>query len=165
MEQNNYNLCFVCTGNACRSPFAETVMKTMLANEPELKVDVWSCGTLDWDENPRDTDMVETAKEMGYVMEGMTTCMTRETLLQADRIVVFSRDHRNKITQILDYSHWDRIILFDMFAFGQQQDVEDPRYCTMEVYKRVASHIEDGCRSIVANWRVTPPLPQGMDSM
>ena len=26
----NYNIVFVCTGNACRSPFAETVLKQML---------------------------------------------------------------------------------------------------------------------------------------
>ena len=25
-----YNIIFVCTGNACRSPFAETIMKKLL---------------------------------------------------------------------------------------------------------------------------------------
>lgn len=160
MEQNNYNVCFVCTGNACRSPFAETVMKTMLANEPELKVDLWSCGTLDWGKNPRDADMVSTAKDMGYTMEGNTTHMTREALLKADRIVVFSHEHRDKITQMLDYSNWDRIILFDMLAFGQLNEVEDPNYQAMAVYKRIASHIEDGCRSIVAKWKANPPVPR-----
>ena len=27
----NYKICFVCTGNACRSPFAECVTKKLLA--------------------------------------------------------------------------------------------------------------------------------------
>ena len=72
--------------------------KTMLANEPELKVDVWSCGTPDWGKNPRDADMVSTAKDMGYIMEGKTTHMTREALLNADHIVVFSHKHRDNIT-------------------------------------------------------------------
>ena len=32
MEQK-YTICFVCTGNACRSPFAECVLKSMLKQE------------------------------------------------------------------------------------------------------------------------------------
>ncbi len=28
----HYNIIFVCTGNACRSPFAETIMKKLLLN-------------------------------------------------------------------------------------------------------------------------------------
>ena len=43
----NYNVVFVCTGNACRSPFAETVLKQMLKEANINDVEVWSCGTLD----------------------------------------------------------------------------------------------------------------------
>lgn len=111
MENKVYNLCFVCTGNACRSPFAETVLKALVAKEPDLNIDIWSCGTLDWGKNPRDAEMSAVAEFMGYTMDGETTHMTRNELLKADRIVVFSNEHRDEITQILDYSHWDRITL------------------------------------------------------
>mgnify|MGYP003293321198 CR=1 FL=1 len=37
----NYNVVFVCTGNACRSPFAETVLKQMLKEANINNVDVW----------------------------------------------------------------------------------------------------------------------------
>lgn len=65
MEQK-YTICFVCTGNACRSPFAECVLKSMLEQEEMDNIEVFSRGTLDWGENPRDANMVRIASELGY---------------------------------------------------------------------------------------------------
>lgn len=93
----NYKICFVCTGNACRSPFAECVTKKLLANAGIAGIDVFSLGTLDWGENPRDAAMVDMAREMGYELTGTTTAMTRERLNEADAITVsdFETDGRN----------------------------------------------------------------------
>ena len=41
-----YTICFVCTGNACRSPFAECVLKSMLKQEGMDNIEVFSRGTL-----------------------------------------------------------------------------------------------------------------------
>lgn len=160
MTNNTYNVCFVCSGNACRSPFAETVMKTLLADEPALDINVFSRGTIDWGKNSRDPEMMATAKAMGYEMEGETTCMTYEDLQAADIIIVFSQEHRNKVTRVLDYAHWDRIVLFDAISFGLNTEVEDPNYQSEAVYCRVAKHIEDGCRSIIMKWKENPPMPR-----
>ena len=62
----NYKICFVCTGNACRSPFAECVTKKLLADAGMSDIEVFSLGTLDWGENPRDAEMVDMARELGY---------------------------------------------------------------------------------------------------
>ena len=43
----NYKICFVCTGNACRSPFAECVTKKLLADAGMNGIEVFSLGTLD----------------------------------------------------------------------------------------------------------------------
>lgn len=86
----NYNIVFVCTGNACRSPFAETVLKQMLKEANINNVDVWSCGTLDWGSNPRDAQMVLTAKELGYTMEGTTQRMRRDDMVRGLCPLVFS---------------------------------------------------------------------------
>lgn len=146
----NYNIVFVCTGNACRSPFGETVLKKLLNDANIENVDVWSCGTLDWGINPRDPQMVQTAKEMGYSMDGTTRHMRRDDIVKADKIIVFEQYHRDEITHILDYGHWDRITLFDMYAFGLNRDVRDPHNESPAVYKDVAEHIVEGCNSIVS---------------
>lgn len=152
-----YKVTFVCTGNACRSPFGETVMSAMLKNHPELNVIVDSCGTLDWGTKPRDERMSYIASKFGYTMEGFTTYMTRERLLEADKIIVFSADHRDAITRVLDSSHWDRIVLFDMIAFSQLTEVEDPCLQSDAIYTRVANHIIEGCQHIIEKWLKNPP--------
>lgn len=70
----------------------------MLEEEGMNNIEVFSRGTLDWGENPRDADMVRIASEFGYDLKGITTPITRENLQEADSIVVFDEGHRNAIT-------------------------------------------------------------------
>ena len=56
---------FVCTGNACRSPFAECVLRTLLEREGIQDVEVCSMGTLSWGQNPRDEVMTRIASRWG----------------------------------------------------------------------------------------------------
>lgn len=159
-KKPEYTVTFVCTGNACRSPFGETVLSAMLREHKELNIKVNSCGTLDWGANPRDERMSHIASTLGYQMKGLTTHMTRDMLFEADKIIVFTADHRDAITRILDYSHWDRIVLFDMIAFSQPTEVEDPHLLSDAVYTGVAEHIIDGCQNIVEKWLKNPPKSQ-----
>ena len=56
--KQKYIVCFVCTGNACRSPFAECVLRTMFEEEGMNNIEVFSRGTLDWEENLRDENIM-----------------------------------------------------------------------------------------------------------
>ena len=150
----SYKICFVCTGNACRSPFAECVMKKQLADTGIDGFEVYSLGTLNWGENPRDATMVAVAKELGYELDGTTTVMTHERLMEADVIITFDEHHRNVITRVLDYNHWDRIVLFNKIAFDEDGNVEDPHFQTETVYRNVAEHIEKGCRRLVEKFKL-----------
>ncbi|MGM9870000.1 MAG: hypothetical protein ACI30R_10320 [Sodaliphilus sp.] len=154
----SYKVCFVCTGNACRSPFAECVTKQLLADAEMSGFEVWSMGTLNWGKNPRDAAMVAVAKEMGYEMGGTTTVMTREQLMEADVVMVFEQRHRDAITRVLDYSHWDRIVLFNQKVWNESSEVIDPHYQSDAVYRQVAQRIEAGCRRLVGQWQQEPPL-------
>ena len=150
----SYKICFVCTGNACRSPFAECVMKKQLADTGIDGFEVYSLGTLNWGENPRDATMGAVAKELGYELGGTTMVMTHERLMEADVIIVFDEHHRNAITRVLDYSHWDRIVLFNKIAFDEDGNVADPHFQTETVYRNVAEHIEKGCRRLVEKFKL-----------
>ena len=156
----NYKICFVCTGNACRSPFAECVTKKLLSDAGMNGIEVFSLGTLDWGENPRDVAMVDVAKELGYELSGTTTMMSRERLMAADVVIVFEEQHRDAVTRVLDYGHWNRIVLFNRIAFDGEGNVEDPHYQTATVYRNVAKHIENGCKRMVEQWKLQPPKPK-----
>lgn len=148
-----YRVCFVCTGNACRSPFAECVARKVLDSLGIANlIDVFSVGTQDCGSSPRDATMVAVAKELGYELTGRTTVMTRERLMSADVIIVFDVSHRDAVTRVLDYCNWDRIKTFNGEAFGGSGSVEDPSYKSEAVYRRVAQHIEEGCKHLVVKW-------------
>lgn len=149
----SYKVCFVCSGNACRSPFAECVMRKLLDAAGQNDIEVFSVGTQDWGFNPRDATMVAVAKEMGYELGGRTAVMTRERLMAADAIIVFDARHRDAVTRVLDYSNWSRIVTFDRVAFDEDRNVEDPSYQPEAVYRRVAQHIEAGCKQMVEKWK------------
>ena len=149
MMNRNYKICFVCTGNACRSPFAECVLQSLLRNEGLIEVEVFSRGTIDWGENSRDETMVQVAKEMGYELTGTTTPMTYEVLKDADMIIAFDTSHRNSLTRVLDYCNWNRIILFNKISFDTDTDVMDPHGQTIAFYHNTAAHIVKGCMKIV----------------
>ena len=65
--------------------------------------------------------LVDVAKELGYDLSGTTTVMTREKLMAADAIIVFDERHRDAITRVLDYSHWNRIVLFNKIAWDARR--------------------------------------------
>ena len=72
---------------------------------------------------PRDAAMVDVAKELGYDLSGTTTVMTREKLMAADAVIVFDERHRDAITRVLDYSYWNKIVLFNKMAFDEDGNV------------------------------------------
>jgi protein-tyrosine phosphatase len=74
---------------------------------------------------------------------------------------VFDERHRDAITRVLDYRHWNRIVLFNKIALDEDGNVEDPHYQTAAVYRRVARHIENGCKRLVEQWKLQPPKPEG----
>ena len=120
-------------------------------------ITVWSRGTADWGEHPRDERMVEVAKEMGYELTGTTTPVTYEDVKESDVIVVFEMAHRNALTRIVDYSNWNRIVLFDSIIFHTDTEVMDPHFQSEAIYRRVAEHIEQGCKEWVEQWKTCPP--------
>ena len=57
------HILFICTGNACRSAAAESVLRQQLFAAGVEDVTVASAGTLEWGSNPRDAVMTRIAAE------------------------------------------------------------------------------------------------------
>ncbi|MGW6908785.1 low molecular weight protein-tyrosine-phosphatase [Streptomyces sp. NPDC054940] len=63
-----YRVCFVCTGNICRSPMAESVFRARVAEAGlDGQVEIDSAGTGGWHEgDPADPRTVSVLEEHGY---------------------------------------------------------------------------------------------------
>ena len=140
---------FVCTGNACRSAAAEVVLRKMLADNEIRGVEVASCGTGVPEGLDREEEMCRIAAEHGYEVGGKAIPMSEELLNSADLIIVMTKRHREELKRLLKYDHWDRIVLFNEYSFGELKDLHDPHYQTEYVYRKCFDTIEQGCLNFI----------------
>src|SRR3989454_7373089 len=85
---------FVCTGNICRSPLAESLLERALT-ERGLEVDVTSAGTGAWDGAPASEGAYLVGLERGLDLSGhRARLLTRELVERADLILTMARHHR-----------------------------------------------------------------------
>ena len=140
---------FVCTGNASRSAAAEAIMKKLITDENLEGVEVSSCGTGVPDGLDREEIMCRIAAEHGYEMGGKAVAMNEELLNSADLIIVMTEWHHEKVTRLLRYDHWNRIVRFNDFCFGESSDLPDPPYQTEHVYRTCFDRVEAGCKEII----------------
>ncbi len=141
---------FVCTGNASRSAAAEAVLKKLLADYNIVGVEVSSCGTGVPEGLDREEIMCWIAAEHGYEMGGKAVAMNEEMLNSADLIIVMTTRHRDKVTTMLRYDHWNRIVRFNDYCFGEPSDLPDPHFQTEHVYRTCFERIEAGCKEIIS---------------
>jgi protein-tyrosine phosphatase len=89
----------VCTGNLCRSPVAEGLLRDALAERfAEETPPVSSAGTIGWEGSAATPESVEAAGERGCDIAGHTARrLTAEMVDDADLVVAMAREHRAEV--------------------------------------------------------------------
>jgi protein-tyrosine phosphatase len=89
----------VCTGNICRSPFAEGLLRQALeARFPGGGPAVASAGTSGWEGSPAHPDSVRAALERDLDLSGhLARRLVREHLEEADLVLAMAAEHRSAI--------------------------------------------------------------------
>jgi protein-tyrosine phosphatase len=136
---------FVCTGNICRSPTAEGVLRH-LANEAGIEVHAESAGTGDWHVgHPPDPRAQHHAKSRGYDLSAQRARQVgREDFVRFDLIVAMDRGHLRALETQCPPEHRAKLRL--LVAGG---DVPDPYYGGSEGFERVLDMVEHACRDLL----------------
>ncbi|MCY4396554.1 MAG: low molecular weight phosphotyrosine protein phosphatase [Rhodospirillaceae bacterium] len=151
------NILFVCTGNFCRSPTGEAVLRRMVevAGLGDT-VTIDSCGTHAYHTGqPPDSRAREAGERRGYGFAGQRA----RTLASADfdrfdLILAMDGGHFDRLRQAAPAARAGRVRRFLDFAPGTgRRDVPDPYYGSAEDYELTLDLIEAGCRGIVAMLR------------
>ncbi len=140
---------FVCTGNICRSPTAEGVLKEM-ARKEKLAVHVESRGTHDYHVGePPDARAQQHAKRRGYDLSAQRARHVSKSDFETfDLIVAMDRGHLRMLQRTCPAEHRGKLRLF-----LPDRDVPDPYYGGPDGFEQVLDMVEEACRGLLAEIR------------
>jgi protein-tyrosine phosphatase len=132
---------FVCTGNTCRSPMAEGLLKKMAA-ENHWPVEVRSAGLAAFAGIPAAPEAVEACREKGVDISAHQTQPLGKTLvMDSDLILTMTTKHKEMILKKMPALQ-DKVSLFSEFAEAGTEDIDDPVGQSVEVYRKVLGQME-----------------------
>jgi len=109
----------VCTGNTCRSPMAEGILKNILGDYEVSSVGIITANGLTPSENA-----VIATKEIGIDIKGhKSRLITKEIFEEADIIICMTNAHKEMILAYLGAN--DKTYTLSEFA-GENGDIPDP---------------------------------------
>jgi protein-tyrosine phosphatase len=155
-----YQICFVCLGNICRSPIAEVVTRSMLADRGLAdRVEVSSAGTGDWHIGEcADERTVAVLARHGYDgTQHRAQQFSREMFATNDLVVVMDSANLAELRRLSSEGDVDKVRLlreFDPYATGK--DVPDPYYARDDGFDEVLAMVEAACAGLL-DWLEPPP--------
>ncbi|PPF79724.1 protein tyrosine phosphatase [Subtercola sp. Z020] len=162
-----FRVCMVCTGNICRSPMAEVVLRELVRKGGlDDRIAVSSAGTGDWhvgeQADPRTLTSLEKHGYDGHPHRARQ--FDPDWFADLDLVVVLDRSHERVVkdwaANDADRSKVRLLSSFDPES-GAQVDVPDPYYSTPALFDQVLETIERSCRALFAQLepalRHTPP--------
>ena len=137
----------VCTGNICRSPTAEGVLRELAAKRGlSQQVQVRSAGTHDYHVGERpDPRALKHAEKRGYDLSRQRAMHVKEQhFREFDYILAMDQEHLRLLTRMAPEDAKARIALFtEPSARWKGQDVPDPYYGGVEGFERVLDMVEE----------------------
>ncbi|MBX3094901.1 MAG: low molecular weight phosphotyrosine protein phosphatase [Cryobacterium sp.] len=154
-----YTVCFVCTGNICRSPLAEAVFERMLRDAGvDHAVGVLSAGTGSWHRGePLDKRAQASLLRGGYPeFEHRARRFDPGWFDSVDLVVALDRTHQRALTNWAK-SDTDRNKIHLLLGFDPEQaalvDVPDPYYSDDRAFDRVLATVEQASQSLLRHVR------------
>lgn len=139
----------VCTGNICRSPLAEAIMRQELATLGRDDLTVTSAGTGAWDGAPASEGAYLVGLEHGLDLSAhRARLLTRELVEHAKVILTMARHHRARVQEL---GGEGRTFVLGEYAgrAGPQAEVSDPFGGDLDVYRETYAELETLVRAAV----------------
>ncbi|MFI9767656.1 low molecular weight protein-tyrosine-phosphatase [Streptomyces sp. NPDC052415] len=142
-----YRVCFVCTGNICRSPMAESVFRARVAEAGlDGLIEVDSAGTGGWHEgDPADPRTAAVLEEHGYDSAHTARQFRASWFARLDLVVALDESHLRALRRLApterDAAKVRLLRSYDPTAHDDL-DVPDPYYGGTEGFEECLAMVE-----------------------
>lgn len=143
---------FVCTGNICRSPTADAILRHLIQHHPEKRhFDIQSSGLGNWHVgHPPDRRSVRAALKRGYtlIQDLRAQQITEADFGYYDLILALDDGHFQQLQQICPAPHQDKIKHMLDYAPEYGHSVPDPYYDDDSAFEDVLNMLEAACQNL-----------------
>ncbi len=151
MSGKEFNILIVCTGNTCRSPMAEGILKHLLKSKDIDNIAVSSAGTAGLENYPATENAVEAAKIWDIDISGhRSRGVNRQIVDSADLILGMSTNHVDYVLNLSPEAK-NKTYLFKGFPqpySPAQESVRDPIGGSLELYNQTYLELDETIRRV-----------------
>ena len=142
-----FTVLFVCTGNTCRSPMAETWFRH-LVEDADLDITVHSAGTHGIDGDSASNQARLAVADEGLSLEGFRSSgLTAGKAADADLIIGMTQSHLNQL-KMLDPDLADKACTL-LSLTGSDADISDPFGMDTAVYKNCLKQMKPALQALL----------------
>jgi protein-tyrosine phosphatase len=150
-----YRVCFVCTGNICRSPMAESVFRARVAEAGlEDRVEADSAGTGGWHEGEgADPRTVAVLEEHGYESDHIARQFQPSWFARLDLVIALDTGHLKALRRLAPTEEDARKVrLLRSYAetAADDLDVPDPYYGGLDGFEECLEMVEEASTGLLA---------------
>lgn len=133
-------ICFICTGNTCRSPMAEHILRYLLADCPQIEIS--SAGIQAYSGASASQGSLQVmAEKFGIdLSEHKAIRVDKQLLAEADYIYTMTRQHKQVLQRVYP-EFMDKVATIAEAAGLERVDVIDPFGYSVEEYRETADQL------------------------
>ncbi len=151
MNNSDFKVLIVCTGNTCRSPMAEGILKSILRDRGISNIEISSAGIGAMRGAPATSFAIEAARNWGVNITGhIARQLTRSLIDDADLILAMAPEHVEFILRNQPEAARKTFLIkaFPSPYSSKQERVQDPIGGPLEEYNQTYLELDEILRKI-----------------
>lgn len=135
---------FVCTGNTCRSPMAEALLRSKIKKNKIKWWDVSSCGIYAEVGGSINANSKAALEEIGITVENFAPKQLKQSIIEKSTVVICMTESQKQMLEECGNVY----CIKDVCGY----DVPDPYGCNLEVYKTTRDALSRACDKIIEKY-------------